>query len=212
MATETTKNEQLGRREDPAQSDTDPNQIADDGGAGPNEQMYDELSEAQTAGSRNDRATEYDGPKRSVEPTTASEYPTGVPSKEAPASAPGITNRTVGEERAGQEKVMHGRAEEVTVEDADGLPAGSREADRGGAAEREGREGEDGRDLDGLAARGASVLRLAEAAWRSRGPAEKGPAGKKASPRMGWPSRLHGQGGQLLREVQLPLVARPARS
>lgn len=132
MARESNQNEQIGRRSDPAQDDVDPNQISREAGAGSSGVMYDGLSEAQTAGSRNDRATEYEGVKRSVEPTTASEYPTGVPVSKVSDDAPGISNRTLGEERSGQEKVVHGREEVIVADDADGLPKDADKAIEGG--------------------------------------------------------------------------------
>lgn len=136
MATESTRYTQDRKNMDPAQSDVDPDQISADGGTGSEAGMYEDLEEAQTAGSRNDRVTEYSGGKHKVEPTTASEYPTGRPPQAVPADAPGITNRSLHEEKPGQDKVMKERASASSDVDASGVLDDSDKPIEGGLPSR----------------------------------------------------------------------------
>ena len=98
--------------DDPAQSDFDENELSDKVGEGYDGQEFQDLKDAQSAGSRNERVTNYGGNEHNVEPTTASEYRTGNQPKAA-ADASGITNHSLSEEIKQQEKVPGARPDAV---------------------------------------------------------------------------------------------------
>ncbi len=97
MAVQTTPHTQPEKNMDPAEAERDPNQLAAGGTPGTDAELYVDTEEAQTAGSRNERVTEFHGVKHNTEPFTAAPYAGSQP-KPAPG-APGVSNPTVGEER-----------------------------------------------------------------------------------------------------------------
>ncbi len=121
MAIPTTPHTEPEKDTDPAQDDIDPNQLNADGSQGSDAAMYTDLEGAQTAGSRNERVTAYNGVKLGTEETTEREYPAGRPATGARPEAIGVTNHTVAEESAsGQKKVMRERASTRLEEDFEG--------------------------------------------------------------------------------------------
>lgn len=88
---------------EPAQADFDQNEISDEVGKGYDGQEFQELKDAQSAGSRNERVANYGGNEHKVEPTTASEYQQNQPKVSGDAS--GITNHSLSEETKQQERV-----------------------------------------------------------------------------------------------------------
>ena len=77
MAIQTTPHTQ--DHSDPAQQDFDQNELSDQVGKGYDGQEFQDLRDAQTAGSRNERVMDYGGNEHNVEPTTASEYQQNQP-------------------------------------------------------------------------------------------------------------------------------------
>ena len=98
--------------DDPAQSDFDQNELSDKVGKGYDGQEFQDLKDAQTAGSRNERVTNYSGNEHNVEPTTAAEYQTGNQPKPS-ANASGITSHSLREEAIQQDKVPGTRPDAV---------------------------------------------------------------------------------------------------
>ncbi len=101
MANESTPHTQP--QQDPAQTDMDIDQISSKVGTGYDGREFQELKDAQTAGSRNERATEYNGNEHKTEPTTASEYPAGQ--MHPKPDAVGVTNHSVRAEEEQQARV-----------------------------------------------------------------------------------------------------------
>ena len=90
--------------DDPAQADLDANELSDKVDEGYDGQEFQDLKDAQTAGSRNERVTNYGGNEHKVEPTTSAEFQTGnrpTPS----ANASGISSHSMSEETKQQERV-----------------------------------------------------------------------------------------------------------
>ena len=97
---------------EPAQSDFDQNELSDKVGEGYDGQEFQELKDAQTAGSRNERVTNYGGNEHNVEPTTSAEFQTGNRPKPS-ADAAGISNHSMSEETKQQERVAGVRPDAV---------------------------------------------------------------------------------------------------
>ena len=109
---------------EPAQSDFDQNELSDKVGEGYDGQEFQELKDAQTAGSRNERVTNYKysegypgaryygGNEHNVEPTTSAEFQTGNRPKPS-ADAAGISNHSMSEETKQQERVAGVRPDAV---------------------------------------------------------------------------------------------------
>ena len=110
MAMQTTPHTQ--EHGEPGQADFDQNELSDKVGEGYDGREFQDLKEAQTAGSRNERVTNYGGNEHNVEPTTAAEFQTG--SRPAPsANAAGITSHSLSEETKQQERVPGTRPDAV---------------------------------------------------------------------------------------------------
>lgn len=98
--------------DDPAQSDFDQNELSDKVGKGYDGQEFQDLKDAQSAGSRNERVANYGGNEHNTEPTTAAEFQTGNRPKPS-ADASGITSHSMKEETKQQEKVPGTRPDAV---------------------------------------------------------------------------------------------------
>ena len=98
-------------QEDPTQEDFDQNELSDKVGKGYDGQEFQELKDADTGGSRNERVTEYNGNEHKTEPTTVSEYQQNEvkPSKDAV----GISNHSLGAEQAEEAKVKGQRPDAI---------------------------------------------------------------------------------------------------
>lgn len=102
MAIETVQHTKPAKNMDPAQDDRDPDQINPDGTPGQDAEMADDLRDAQTAGSRNERVTEFYAPKHATEPAAAA---SGQPGYQGSEGAVGASNAPLDDERRQQDKL-----------------------------------------------------------------------------------------------------------
>ena len=118
MAVQTTPHTKPDKNTDPAETERDPNQLTVDGAPGVDAEMYSDTQTAQSAGSRNERVMDIQTVKHKTEPFTSAQH--GETSKNESKDAPGVTNHTLREESAGQEKVVLGRGEDTADRDSQG--------------------------------------------------------------------------------------------
>lgn len=134
MAIQSTPHTESQQNKNEAQTELEPNEIAErleqDGEAG----LYANVDGAQTGMNRAERVTGVNGPKLHAEPA-ASAYTGATSSGVGDGEAPGITNRSQHAEHDGQVKVMKEREEAASSsgeEAASGQP--ERDAVREGGA------------------------------------------------------------------------------
>ncbi len=122
MAIQSTPHTESQQNRGEAETELEPNQIAErierDGDAG----LYADTDGAQTAMNRSEHITDGNGPKHKVEPATSA-YTGATSTEVGSGEAQGITNHSQTAEHDGQVKVMKGR-EDATASSGEEASSG----------------------------------------------------------------------------------------
>ncbi len=122
MAIQTTPHTETQQDADPASTDLEVNQLAQDSGSGDDAELYKNMDGAQTGGTRAFNANASQGPKHNTEQFSAAQN--GSTNTRTPHSDnQGITNHSANEESARQEKVVSERPDSLAGVDQVGNKA-----------------------------------------------------------------------------------------
>jgi hypothetical protein len=119
MARQTTPHTQTQQNENPAQSDLEPNQMAQDSGQDEDAALYENSNGAQTGGTRAFNANATRSSLPNVESRTAA-MNGGTDTRTPESEHQGITNHSASEESARQKKVVSERSDSLAGVDQTG--------------------------------------------------------------------------------------------